>query len=209
MKGSYFSQKFCSLAAGIVLVLGLSACSGNELPTASYTNGAEAPVYRIGPLDTLEVFVWRNEDVSGPVTVRPDGRITMPLVEDLYVTGKTPAELGRDIEKELSKYIQNPLVTVMVNGFKGPYSQQIRVVGAALEPRAIQYQADMTLLDVMIEVGGITDLADGNRSTLARHTDGEMREYRVRVDSLIRDGDISANVAMLPGDVLIIPESVF
>jgi len=209
MKGGYFSQKFYSLAMGAMLLSGLAACSGNELPTADLANISEAPVYRIGPLDSLEIFVWRNKDLSGPVTVRPDGRITVPLVEDLYVTGKTPSEVGREIEKELGKYIRDPLVTVVVSGFKGPYSQQIRVLGEALKPRAIPYQADMTLLDVIIEVGGITELADGNRSTLARITEGEMREYRVRVDSLIRDGDISANVAMLPGDVLIIPESFF
>ena len=201
---------FFSLVMGAALLSGLAACSSSpELPTADLADVSEAPIYRIGPLDSLVIFVWRNEDISGPVTVRPDGRITVPLVEDLYVTGKTPSELAREIEKALGKYIQNPVVTVIVDGFNGPYNQQIRVVGEALVPRAIPFQADMTLLDVIIQVGGITEFADGNSSTLVRLSDGEMREYRVRIDSLVRDGNISANIAMLPGDVLIIPESFF
>jgi polysaccharide export outer membrane protein len=198
--------------AGAALLFGLGACANNtseELPTADLGVETEAPYYRIGPGDNVEIFVWRNADLSRAVAVRPDGRITVPLVEDLYVTGKTPSELARLIEKELGVYIQDPLVTVMVAGFRGPFDQQIRVTGEAQSPSAIPYQADMTLLDVMISVGGITEYADGDNSTLVRVSDGQMQEYRVRIDSLVRDGDISANIAMLPGDVLIIPETYY
>ena len=210
MKRGPFGKELCGLLAGTALLIGLAACSGNpELPTADLAAKSEAPFYRIGPLDSLEIFVWRNDDLSRSVTVRPDGRITVPLVEDLYVTDRTPSELAREIEKALAVYIQNPLVTIMVGGFNGPFDQQIRVVGAAQQPLAIPFQADMTLLDVMIRVGGVTEFADGDNATLVRLSEGEMREYRVRIDSLVRDGDISANIAMLPGDVLIIPESFF
>lgn len=210
MNRGSFGKKLCGFLAGTVVLIGLAACSNNpELPTADFAAKTEAPLYRIGPLDSLEIFVWRNDDLSRSVTVRPDGRITVPLVEDLYVTDRTPSELAREIEKALAVYIQNPLVTVMVNGFNGPFDQQIRVLGEAQQPLAIPFQADMTLLDVMIRVGGVTEFADGDNATLVRLSDGEMREYRVRIDSLVRDGDISANIAMLPGDVLIIPESFF
>ena len=210
MNRGSFGKKLCGLLAGTVVLIGLAACAGNpELPTADFAAKTEAPLYRIGPLDSLEIFVWRNDDLSRSVTVRPDGRITVPLVEDLYVTDRTPTELAREIEKALAVYIQNPLVTVMVNGFNGPFDQQIRVLGEAQQPLAIPFQADMTLLDVMIRVGGVTEFADGDNATLVRLSDGEVREYRVRIDSLVRDGDISANIAMLPGDVLIIPESFF
>ena len=210
MNRGSFGKKLCGLLAGTVVLIGLAACAGNpELPTADFAAKTEAPLYRIGPGDSLEIFVWRNDDLSRSVTVRPDGRITVPLVEDLYVTDRTPTELAREIEKALAVYIQNPLVTVMVNGFNGPFDQQIRVLGEAQQPLAIPFQADMTLLDVMIRVGGVTEFADGDNAILVRLSDGEMREYRVRIDSLVRDGDISANIAVLPGDVLIIPESFF
>lgn len=199
-----------ALALLIGLSGGLSGCadsSNPELPTADLATDDQAPLYRIGPLDSLEIFVWRNQELSRTVTVRPDGRITVPLVEDLYVSNKTPSELAKEIEQALAVYIQDPLVTVMVAGFNGPFDQQVRIVGAAEQPKAIPFQAEMTLLDVMIQVGGLTEFADGDNTTLVRLVDGEMREYNVRVDSLVRDGDISANVAMFPGDILIIPES--
>ncbi len=210
MKRESFGKGLCGLLAGMALLIGLAACSTDpELPTADLAAKSEAPLYRIGPGDSLEIFVWRNQDLSRTVTVRPDGRITVPLVEDLYVTDRTSSELARDIEKALAVYIQNPLVTVMVGGFNGPFDQQVRVVGEAQDPRAIPFQANMTLLDVMIQVGGITEFADADNATLVRLSEGETQEYRVRIGSLVRDGDISANIAMLPGDVLIIPESFF
>ena len=195
-----------------VLLLGLSvvACSGREdLPAAGAPSTEEPPHYLIGSGDSLTIFVWRNAELSTGVTVRPDGRISVPLIEDLYVSGKTPSELSREIEKELGKFIQDPFVTVIVGGFVGPFTQQVRIVGEATQPRALPYRANMTMLDAMISVGGITEFADGNDATIVRVVDGEQKEYRARIEDLIKDGDISANVALLPGDIIIIPESLF
>jgi len=200
------------LLAGLCIV-GLGACADThgELPAANFVAPSEGPGpdYLIGPLDTLNIFVWRNQEVTTTVTVRPDGRISVPLIEDLSATGKTPTQLARDIEEKLSVYIRNPIVTVIVSGFVGPFAQQVRVVGEAVEPQAIPYRANMTLLDVMISVGGLTEFAAGNRASLVRYEGGEQREYTVRVSDLIRYGDTSANVTILPGDVIIIPESFF
>ena len=165
--------------------------------------------YLIGPGDSVEVFVWRNPEVSGSFPVRPDGKMTMNLVEDLPASGKTPTKLARDIEKALSKYIQDPIVTVIVGGGVGPFSQQIRIIGQATTPQAINYRENMTLIDVMIAVGGITDFAAGNRATILRTIDGKQQQLGVKLEDLTKGGDISANVEMRPGDVLIIPESLF
>jgi polysaccharide export outer membrane protein len=165
--------------------------------------------YLIGPGDNLSIVVWRNPEVSQGVPVRPDGKITTPLVEDLQASGKTSTELARDIEKALSKFIQQPVVTVIVTGFVGVYSEQIRVIGQAARPQALPYRRDMSLLDVMIAVGGITDFAAGNRAIVLRNVDGKQQKLTVRLNDLIKDGDISANVNMRPGDVLVIPESFF
>jgi len=189
------------------LLVGCS--SAPELPSASLDIQTEAPLYRIGPLDSLQIFFWRNAELSTGVTVRPDGMITIPLAEDVPAADRTPTELAREIETHYAEYVQDPIVNVMVNGFVGPFEQQIRVIGEAQQPAAIQFRANMTVLDVMIEVSGLTDFADGDGATLVRLVDGEQKEFRVLLDSLVRDGDFSANVAMLPGDVLIIPESFF
>jgi polysaccharide export outer membrane protein len=171
---------------------------------------AASPDYNwlIGPGDTINIVVWRNPELSANVPVRPDGKIATPLVEDLPAIGKDPTTLARDIEKALSKYIRDPVVTVIVTGFVGPYSEQIRVVGEAAKPQILPYKQKMTMLDVMIAVGGLTDFADGNKATLLRASDGN-KQYSVRLKDLIKRGDISANVEMKPGDVLIIPQSVF
>lgn len=193
--------------------LALVGCaSEEELPEAKPVTseaGQTSPTYKVGPGDSLQIFVWQNEDLSGDVTVRPDGRITMPLIEDLPAAGKTPTELARDIETELIKYVRNPLVTIMVGGFAGTFDQQIRVVGAAQQPASIPYRANTTVLDVMISVGGLTEFASGNRARLIRVENGQEKAYRLRLDDLIRDGDISANADVLPGDVIIIPQTVF
>lgn len=165
--------------------------------------------YLIGPGDNVDIIVWRNPEISMSVPVRPDGKITTPLVEDLPASGKTSTQLARDIEETLSKYIQEPVVTVVVTQFVGPYSEQIRVIGEAAEPQALPYRENMTLMDVMIAVGGMTDFAAGNRARVIRSINGEQKQFRVRLDDLIRDGDVSANVPMLQGDVLVIPESFF
>ncbi len=199
----------------LVAVFFLASCASNKevLPSATviqpFTTSAEDYTYLIGPGDSVQIFVWRNPEVSNSVTVRPDGKITAPLVEELDASGKTPAQLARDIEGVLSTYIKEPIVTVMVGGFIGPYSEQIRIIGEASQPQAIPYKQWMTALDVMIAVGGITDFAAGNRTAIVRIVDGTQQEYQVRLDDLVRDGDISANVDMLPGDIMIIPESFF
>lgn len=197
---------------GVAVVFGLSLLAGcsSAYPPAPVTV-AQTPQtdYLIGPGDNLNIVVWRNPEVSITLPVRPDGKISTPLVEDLVAANKTPTHLARDIEKALSKYIQDPVVTVMVTGFGGPFSQQIRVIGQATKPQALQYREKMTLMDVMIAVGGITDFAAGNKASIVRIVNGKQEQFGVRLEDLIRDGDISANVAMLPGDVLIIPESFF
>ena len=164
--------------------------------------------YIIGPGDGLNVVVWRNQELSMNVTVRPDGKVTAPLVEELIAQGKTPQELSRDIEKVLSKFVRDPIVTVIVTGFVGPYSEQIRVVGEAAKPQFLPYKNKMTLLDVMIAVGGLTDFASGNKATILRTAEGN-KQYAVRLQDLIKRGDVSANVEMRPGDILIIPQSLF
>jgi polysaccharide export outer membrane protein len=198
-------------AVAAVSVFVLSACSHTPVYRA-------APVmpekgfdwnYLVGPGDSVQVFVWRNPDVSGAFPVRPDGKMTMNLVEDLPASGKTPTQLARDIEKALSKYIQDPIVTVIVAGGVGPYSQQVRVVGEAAKPQALNYREHMSLIDLMISVGGLTDFAAGNKAYILRTEDGKTTPLGVRLEDLIKGGDYSANVEMRPGDVLVIPESLF
>jgi polysaccharide export outer membrane protein len=167
------------------------------------------PDYLIGPGDNLQIFVWRNPELTATVPVRPDGRISVPLVEDMPAVGKTPTTLARDLEGVLKQYVQEPIVNVIVTGFVGPFAQQVRVVGEAAKPQAIPYRANMSLLDVMIEVGGLTRFASGNRTMIFRRVDGKDIEERVRLDDLLKDGDVTANVKMLPGDILIIPQSYF
>lgn len=186
----------------------LNGCAGNTVKLPTIAN-AQVPEYVIGPGDNLQIFVWRNPEVSTTVPVRPDGRISSPLVEDMVASGKTATQLARDIERELSVYLKEPLVTVIVTGFVGPYNQQIRVVGEATRPTVLPYRANMTLLDVMIAVGGLTEFASGNKASIIREINGKQQQYYVMLDDLIRNGDISANVKMLPGDILIIPESWF
>ena len=200
-------------AASLMAFLGGCATTYPLLPTAKgvppHTTSPDNYRYLIGPGDTFSIFVWRNPEVSSSVVVRPDGMITTTLIEDLPVTGKTPTQVAREIEKALARYIKDPLVTVMMSGFVGPYSEQIRVVGEAAKPQALAYRQRMTLLDVMIAVGGLTTYAAGNHATIVRMVDGKQRQFTVHIDDLIKDGDISANVDMLPGDTLIIPESWF
>lgn len=196
----------CLLLVSTLAVVG--GCTQREtLSSKKLETKAEAPLYRIGPGDNLQIFVWRNAELTTSVTVRPDGRITVPLVEDLEASDKTPTELAKDIEGELAKYIQDPLVTVIMQNFVGTFEQQVRVVGAATNPQALSYRSGMTLLDVMIQVGGLTEFAAGDRSTLVRAEEGEQVAYNVQLDSLVRDGEIAANAQVLPGDVLIIPET--
>lgn len=198
---------FLALLLSVVVLAGCS--STPQLPPASAATPTQSPEYFIGPLDNLNIFVWRNPELSQNVPVRPDGRISMPLIEDLTAAGKTPSELARDIENQLKKYLQDPIATVIVTSFNGPYSRQVRVIGEAAHPQAIPYRDNMTLLDVMIACGGLTQFAAGNRATIVRTVEATEKPFRVRIADLIKDGDVSANVQMLPGDVLIIPQSWF
>ena len=190
-----------ALAAGTLV-----ACS--SYPPAPVAAATADYNYKIGPGDSVNVVVWRNPELSMNVPVRPDGKITTPLVDDLEALGKDPSTLARDIEKELGKFIRDPVVTVIVTQFVGPYSEQIRVVGEAAKPQTLAYKQKMTVLDVMIAVGGITDFADGNRATILRLSE-DNAQYAVRLKDLVKRGDLSANVDMKPGDILIIPQSWF
>lgn len=201
-------MKLLAYSALALSALALGGCASNG-KIAAETQQAPNRDYLIGPGDSLSIVVWRNPEVSQNVPVRPDGKITTPLVEDLQAAGKTSTELARDIEKALAKFIQQPVVTVVVSGFVGNYGEQIRVIGQAAKPQALPYRRNMSLMDVLIAVGGVTEFAAGNRASIIRTIDGKQQKLRVRLEDLIKDGDISANVYMYPGDVLVIPESFF
>ncbi|WP_375750125.1 XrtA/PEP-CTERM system exopolysaccharide export protein [Vibrio sp. HN007] len=200
----------------VLLLLGvalITACSNSlpQLPSAtvhpSLTQNIDDYYYLIGPGDSLQIFVWGNPEVSGTYTVRPDGMITTSLVEDIEASGRTPTELAREIESVLSEYLRDPIVSVIVGGFTGPFSEQVRVIGEASEPQAISYTENMTLLDVMIAVGGLTEFANGDDATLIRVVNGQQKQFGLNIDRLITDGEIDANVDILPGDIIIIPEA--
>jgi polysaccharide biosynthesis/export protein len=190
------------------LAVALVACSSATYPPAPVSAASTEYRYLIGPLDTINIVVWRNPELSVTVPVRPDGFISTPLVEDIQAIGRNPTDLARDLEKALGKYSRDPVVTVVVTGFTGAASEQIRIVGEATRPQAIPYRQNMTLLDVMIQVGGLTDFADGNGAILVRGKE-KGKQYSVRIKDLIKRGDISANVDVRPGDVLIIPQGWF
>ena len=177
-------------------------------PPAPQTVETQDHRYKIGPLDTLNILVWRNPELSATITVRPDGRISAPLVEDLMAAGRNPADLSREVEKVLAKFIRDPVVTIVVSGFQGTYPEQIRIVGEAARPQSVPYRQQMTVLDVMIQAGGLTDFADGNGAVLVRGSEGG-KQYSVRLKDLLKRGDISANVAVKPGDIVIVPQSFF
>lgn len=206
--GACWSHGF-KIALALLVVM-VSGCTlfGPSIPPAPTLAASSDYNYIVGPGDTLNIIVWRNPDLSLVVPVRPDGKLSTPLVDELVVQGKSTIEIARDVEKVLSKYVRDPVVTVVATSFIGPYSEQIRVVGQAARPQFLPYKQKMTLLDVMIAVGGLTDFADGNGATILRTSEGDKR-YSVRLKDLIRNGDISRNVEMLPGDVLIIPQSWF
>lgn len=196
----------------------LSACANEPMYPPAPAKATPVPykaaeasewLYILGPGDSINVFVWGNPEVSGSFPIRPDGKVTMNLAEDLQASGRTPTQLAREVEKILAKYIQDPVVTVTVGGGIGPYDQQIRVLGEAAKPQSLSYREHMSLVDLMIAVGGITDFADGNRASILRVVDGKPQQYGVRLEDLLKDGDVSVNVDILPGDVLIIPESWF
>ena len=197
-------QRLRALFALTCLAIGLVGCATIH-PLAPMDARSADDLYKVGPLDSLNIVVWRNPDLSGTVSVRPDGRISTPLVQDLLAAGKSPADIAKEVEKALSKYVRDPNVTVLVTSFQGTFDEQIRIVGEATKPQAIAYRQNMTLLDVMIQVGGLTDFADGNSAVLVRKD----TSYTVRLKDLLKRGDISANAAVAPGDVIIVPQTWF
>jgi polysaccharide export outer membrane protein len=213
MRMKPLSGSLALVAASALALTGCATTDGPQLPPASFVAMQEGPgeEYVIGPLDELTIHVWRNDELGAKVQVRPDGRITTPLVADMPAVGKTPTMLAEDIRLQLSQYIEEPLVTVIVNEFAGTFSQQVRIVGATEKPASLPYRANMTLLDAMIAVGGMSEFAAGNSAKLIRFdkTAGRQREYGLRLSDLLKKGDSKANVMLMPGDVIIIPESMF
>ena len=203
-------------STALIIVAMLAACGGATatLPSSGTASAGGSDTidqtnYQIGPGDVLDIFIWRNPEISTEVPVRPDGKISTPLVEDMRAFGKTPSELARDMEGVLSKYIKAPSVNVIVIEFRGTFERQIRVVGQAASPQSIAYREGMTVLDLIIAVGGLGEFAAGNRAKLVRSVNGEHTEYRVRLDDLLNKGKMKYNIEIEPGDVLIIPESFF
>jgi polysaccharide export outer membrane protein len=216
MTGNMFGP-LARLARWLVLAAGIgaiAACSTPDFPPAPVSGYTQEYTYIVGPGDTLNIIVWRNPEISMSVPVRPDGKFSTPLIDEAVAQGRTPVQIAREVEKQLEKYVRDPVVTVIVTGFVGPYDQQIRVVGEAAKPQALPFKQYMSLLDVMIAVGGLTDFADGNGATILRTSEGGRNgfggtQFSVRLRDLIRRGDMSANVEMKPGDILIIPQSFF
>ncbi len=206
-----FISKLSALLKRVLMAgaaAGLLASCASTFPPAPASAGNADYTYIIGAGDTVNIIVWRNPELSMSVPVRPDGKLAAPLVEDVVAQGKTSVQLARDVEQVLAKYVRDPVVTVLVTSFVGPYAEQIRVVGEAAKPQFLPYKSKMSLLDVMIAVGGLTDFAAGNSATILRTADGN-KQYSVRLQDLIKRGDVSANVEMRPGDILIIPQSLF
>jgi polysaccharide biosynthesis/export protein len=199
-----------SVALTAAVALAVTGCGGApQLPPAPPASSLPSAEYRIGPGDSLNIFVWRNPELTVTVPVRPDGRVSIPLVEDVVAIGKTPTALAREYEQRLAKYVKEPLVTVIVENFVGPIPEQVRIIGEAAQLRALPYRADMTVLDAMIAVGGLTRYAAGNDSVIVRTVNGQQNTYAVHLADLIKDGDISSNVALQPGDIVIIPQRLF
>lgn len=194
-----------------ILALFVGQVGPAQAGAAAPIPGAPIPTneYIIGPGDMIQIFVWHNPDLSASVPVRPDGKVSIPLVEDIPSSGKTPTQLARDIEERLRKFVQDPTVTVIMNGFVGLPSQQIRIVGQATQPKAVPYRTNMSILDAMIEVGGLTTFAAGNRARLVRTINGQQVNSIVRLRDLLESGDLTANLALEPGDIILIPQTFF
>jgi polysaccharide export outer membrane protein len=200
--------RICAVAAFALIVASCASYPAAPAQLAAPVS-ASSNDYVIGPGDHLQLFVWKSPELSTTTVVGPDGKISLPLIEDIQAAGQTPTSLGHAIRDRLTDYVHDPIVTVMLTTFTGQFNRQIRVIGEAAKPSAFVYSSDMTVLDVMIAVGGLTDFAAGNRAVIVRNVNGRETSFGVKLDSLIRDGDVSANVPMAAGDILIIPESFF
>lgn len=206
MTGSRWTTTLFFLLA---VMVGMAGCQ--KLPPPPELTEDEilnAPEYVIAPLDKVQIFVWRAPDLSVTVPVRPDGRITMPLVEDMQAAGKTPTVLARDIEEAIRAYVQEPQATVVVEGFADQAGQMIKVIGEVARPVTVHYQIHMSVLDVMAEAQGLSEYADGNNAKLIRKRDGQERTYQLRLKDLLHDGEMSANAKVRPGDLIVVPKSL-
>jgi polysaccharide export outer membrane protein len=208
------ARRRCDLvgaAAAALALIGMAApAPAATAPASGRAGGPENAEYLIGAGDALQVFVWKNPELSSEAPVRPDGRITTPLVQDIQAQGKTPTELAADLRQALSAYIQDPVVTVVVKSFAAPANTAaVRVIGAAVKPKTVPYRAGLTALDVLIEVGGLGAFASGNRATLLRREASGYRAYPLRLNDLVNSGDLRANVNLMPGDIIRIPERLF
>jgi polysaccharide export outer membrane protein len=209
MTNQYTTNILIKLVMLLYASILLHGCASTNEPEETTKEDATTPYYLIGAGDTLNLFIWGNPDLSGEFTVRPDGRLTTPLVEDVVASGRTPSQLARVMEQKLSRYIKNPVVTVTVTGFVGRHDEQIRIVGEVTTPLTIPYRENITVLDVVIAAGGLTEFAAGNRATIARTINSKRQKISVRLKDLVTDGDLSANIRMYPGDVLFVPEAWF
>ncbi len=210
LTGSVVRGRLHCAAVSALVAIGMTACAGPSVPPPPPATSLTNTPYLIGPGDQLSIFVYQSPQLSVPgLSVRPDGRISMPLIPDIAAAGKTPTELSKDIEEKLKKYVKEPNVSVIVSGFVGPLDRQIRVIGEATEPLALPYRDQMTVLDVMIQTKGLTRFAAGNSAIIVRMIDGHRQTIKVRLNDLLKDGDINQNVPMYPGDTLIIPQSWF
>lgn len=200
-----------SMGLALVAVMALAGCESGTIAAEKISRTPVVPQddYRIGAGDSLKIFVWRNEDLTTQLSVRPDGKISMPLVSDMVAAGKTPTQLAEDLTNVLSEYVRSPKVNVIVTGFVGTFAAQIRVVGEAGHPKVIPYRAGMTLLDVMLEAGGLAEHASGNSTKVLRVIDGKTVKISVKLNNLLYKGDVTQNIMMLPGDVVVVPLSIF
>lgn len=205
-----FGRHVAWMFVAVMAIFTIAGCSDTSDAPLYAEKGPDLTTdYVIGPGDQLQIFVWRNQELGATVRVRPDGRITIPLIEDLPVAGKTPTQAAREMEEKLSNFVKDPIVTVIMADFAGPVERQIRVVGEAAKPLSLPYRQGITVMDVMIQAGGLTQFAAGNRASLLRRVDGKIVSYRLRLDDLMKDGDVSANAELAPGDVMMIPQSWF
>lgn len=202
-------RKVIALCAGLMVLSGCESLPEAPLHPALPPEAVFERDYRIAPGDRLTVFVWQDRDLSLTVTVRPDGRITLPLVGDVVAAGRMPSELSRELEQRLAAYVQDPVVTVILAETAEPLERRVRLVGQATKPQSLPWRPGMTVLDAVIEAGGLTEFADGNRAVLVRRQNGETVRYRLRLQDLLQNGDISANAELLPGDTVIVPETLF
>jgi polysaccharide export outer membrane protein len=188
--------------------LGIAPAGAAEAPGPVLAQASVAADYLIGPGDSLQVFVWRNPDLTVTVPVRPDGKISTPLVEDMVAVGKTPSILARDIEKALAEYVKSPQVNVIVTMPASVFSQ-VKVIGQVVHPQSLAYRDGMTVLDAVLSVGGLGPYAAGNRAHLVRKVDGKEQDIKIKLESLVNNGDMKQNLPLSPGDVLVVPESRF